>query len=241
MLYLCNVKDGKQYCVYVVTNSVNGMKYIGCHKTGKEWDGYLGSGKEIKKAIAEHGKEAFTLEVLSSHRTRALALGAEQKAIKEYQKTHKLYNIQHNNSYEFNYSSKPVLTSTSIRLPGELLEIIKERSYIDNEDISTILRRYVELGMGVDYLFVSNGQSSIFTDDPKPVHQVLAENKREVLEKVYNNNFSAFGPFTELKEPKHQEAVTREIPLEITDAGIRLARSRKLKGLNYNKRYEPYL
>lgn len=55
------------YCIYRVTNNVNGKTYIGQHKyvddanpIGKYW----GSGLLINKAYKKYGKENFTIEVL---------------------------------------------------------------------------------------------------------------------------------------------------------------------------------
>lgn len=48
----------KQYYIYLITNSVNGMKYIGKHY-GELDDTYLGSGKLLKLDIAKYGKDCF--------------------------------------------------------------------------------------------------------------------------------------------------------------------------------------
>lgn len=53
------------YCVYKVTNKVNDKIYIGFH-TVKDTldDGYMGSGKLIKRALKYHGVENFEKEIL---------------------------------------------------------------------------------------------------------------------------------------------------------------------------------
>ena len=53
----------KQHYIYLTTNNVNGMKYIGKHY-GELDDSYLGSGKELKKEIAKYGKDCFTKSIL---------------------------------------------------------------------------------------------------------------------------------------------------------------------------------
>ena len=53
----------KHYYIYMTTNNITGMKYIGKHH-GALNDSYLGSGTKLKQDIEKYGKENFTKSIL---------------------------------------------------------------------------------------------------------------------------------------------------------------------------------
>lgn len=52
------------YMIYETTNLINGKKYRGAHSCKDLNDGYLGSGKLLKKAIEKYGVQNFERKIL---------------------------------------------------------------------------------------------------------------------------------------------------------------------------------
>lgn len=66
----------KQHYIYKITNTVNGMMYIGSHYGGIH-DNYFGSGIAITRAIKKYGKENFKKEIIETQPTKQLVLERE--------------------------------------------------------------------------------------------------------------------------------------------------------------------
>ncbi len=55
--------------LYKITNKKDGKYYIGRHSTKDLEDGYMGSGKHIKRAIKKYGVSNFKKEILNFYNT----------------------------------------------------------------------------------------------------------------------------------------------------------------------------
>ena len=82
------------YYLYKITNWFNGKIYIGVHKTINLDDGYMGSGKLIKRAIKKYGLEYFTKEILQQFNSVEEMLIMESQIVnKEFVKNENTYNL----------------------------------------------------------------------------------------------------------------------------------------------------
>lgn len=71
------------YCVYKITNILNGKIYIGIHRTSNLEDDYMGSGNLIKLAIKKYGRVNFKKEYLLIADNEKSMLDMESKLVNE--------------------------------------------------------------------------------------------------------------------------------------------------------------
>ena len=84
----------KYYILYKITNRLNNKFYIGRHITNKLDDDYFGSGRELKKAIAEDGIENFVFEPLIYLHNRKELVELEHCVVdKEFVLRDETYNV----------------------------------------------------------------------------------------------------------------------------------------------------
>lgn len=117
------------WIVYITTNTINGKFYIGVHEQDDPFtfDGYLGSGEKLHKAIAKYGKDKFVRETLFYFYTEEEAQKRESEIVTEdFVKDSSNYNvavgggIPPRNFRELNYWY------------GRVHEIRRELNFIDN-------------------------------------------------------------------------------------------------------------
>jgi hypothetical protein len=96
------------YLVYKITNLINNKIYIGVHKTHNKNDGYMGSGKLIKRAIKKYGLDNFKKEIIFE------AVNSEEMFEKEREFVeigHHSYNISPGGNGGFDYINSNNLNS----------------------------------------------------------------------------------------------------------------------------------
>ncbi len=82
------------YCIYCITNNINGKTYIGQHKTNNLDDSYMGSGVLLKRAKEKYGLENFSKEILAIVGTKENADILEKVFIALYREMGKVeYNV----------------------------------------------------------------------------------------------------------------------------------------------------
>lgn len=131
--------------VYIITNNINGKKYIGVDTKNKK--NYFGSGVVIKLALKKYGKENFIKEILETNDDNSYLFEKEKYWITYYNATESLdfYNISDggkggnmlNNEESIKKhrigSAKGTLKTTNFRKGKTYKEIYGETAEIEKE------------------------------------------------------------------------------------------------------------
>jgi group I intron endonuclease len=76
-------KEKKYHYIYKTTNLKNGKYYVGMHSTDNLEDGYMGSGKRLRRSLNKHGKENFKFEILEFLPNRVSLREREKELVNE--------------------------------------------------------------------------------------------------------------------------------------------------------------
>jgi group I intron endonuclease len=63
-------KEKKYHYIYKTTNLLSGKYYLGMHSTNNLEDGYMGSGRRLRRSINKYGKDNHKVEILEFVDTR---------------------------------------------------------------------------------------------------------------------------------------------------------------------------
>lgn len=89
-------KKHKYHFIYKTTCLLNENYYVGMHSTSNLDDGYLGSGKKLKRSIKKYGEENFKREILEFVESRDLLKKREAELVDDdLLKDPKCMNLQH--------------------------------------------------------------------------------------------------------------------------------------------------
>src|ERR1035437_4224431 len=92
------------YYLYKITNVLNDKIYVGVHKTKSLDDGYMGSGKIIRSAIAKHGISNFSKDILEFFDTSEAMYAREAEFVnEEFLLREDVYNLRRGGYGGFEY------------------------------------------------------------------------------------------------------------------------------------------
>ena len=105
----------KHYLVYKTTCLLNGKIYIGKHETDNLDDGYLGSGKLLRRAIEKYGEENFKREILFEFSSKEEMDAKEAELVnEEFLKRDDIYNLKQGGEGGFDCINKLHLNTVGI-------------------------------------------------------------------------------------------------------------------------------
>ena len=92
------------YYLYEIRNKINGMIYVGVHKTKDLNDGYMGSGKILRHAIKKNGIENFDKTILEIFETSEAMFCREKEIVNdEFLLREDTYNLRRGGTGGFDY------------------------------------------------------------------------------------------------------------------------------------------
>ena len=116
------------FTVYKIINKINNKYYIGKHQTIDLNDGYMGSGKLLKRAIKKYGVENFTKEILFVFDNEQNMNDKEKELVIISEET---YNLCEGGKGGFGYINANGLTNTKLGRKN-CDELLKQKYGVNN-------------------------------------------------------------------------------------------------------------
>lgn len=92
------------YYLYQITNIVNAKIYVGVHTTQNLNDGYMGSGKVIRRAIKKYGADNFRKDILEFFKDAKTMYAKEKEIVtSEFLLREDVYNLRRGGHGGFDY------------------------------------------------------------------------------------------------------------------------------------------
>ncbi len=127
------------YTIYRITNNINHKVYVGKHQTNDLADGYMGSGKLIRAAIAKYGIDQFSKEILHVFDNEQDMNAKEAELVTEDFCREANYNLCVGGQGGFSHINSRVLDTEKRKLGRANADLAIERKY--GPDWRTILGR----------------------------------------------------------------------------------------------------
>lgn len=151
------------YTIYKTTNLVNNKIYIGKHQTTDLDDGYLGSGKHLKRAIQKYGLENFKKEILFVFDNESDMNAKEAELVtSEFILREDTYNLCVGGQGGFSYINKHLDMQSTRHQNGKnlkkfILDKIEVNDEFKNEYIQKVTRNIIQYNsLGKKYFGESN-------------------------------------------------------------------------------------
>lgn len=178
------------YTIYKITNKINGKYYIGKHQTTNLNDGYMGSGKNVKRAIAKYGIENFTKEILHTYDNEADMNAAEKKLVVISEET---YNLCEGGKGGFSHINKNNLSVKNLKNPNVRKVATKNsnKKRIENFNNNTVLKKQWEDNISNSLKSYYKTHSGTFTGKrhPKEIENRITEKLKITNKGSGNPNF----------------------------------------------------
>lgn len=122
--------------IYITTNLINGMKYIGKHKASRFDLTYKGSGKVLLRAFKKYGRENFSCQILE----KQAGINTICESLAELNEAEKFYIAYYNCVYDSAYYNlKPGGDGGCLEQSDQTKEKLshwnKDRTFINNGEI----------------------------------------------------------------------------------------------------------